>query len=582
MHKISQLTARRQNSRQHSTFKLSNYVAQLGLVTDPDDFQVIAFCPEFVPLTGGLAPAMLFGQLLYLTGSGQSDADGWVDQTQRELQQRTTLTRWAQELARRKLRQRHLLDEKWSDDPDRGRCYRINVPLLVDLWRHHYGPPVKTSGRQRPRRTLVAVTTLAPPADDAQPDPPQQTDLFLPYETPQSSPPGGPRKTASTLRESRSPSPVRSTAQAPAKHTNDSTRMEASNTQPPAASAPETTDKNSSDFPMMRVSHIPPAENPHHEIAEITSEISGMQVKTGAESIKEKQKDFSRTRGSDAPVVSVVPGAAEKKFLPAGQEQAAATPPTGPRTKPVRTPAPAQVPITEDIKAFAAERTPGFTRQDLEHHRDVWLHRCRTRKYAFEEWAEELKGYLLEAHYRAKRSGQLPAAPRTPTPATPSATDPRDAAWCEAYDDKYVRPPRRTPDEAPPAAEIPAEAGLGLAEALAAGMRFPPKAEISATAEMSGRLGTTSEPQGLRIVREALEASQGTRSGELDWCAREVLEQARDARSHGQLSVGQFHAAKARLRTAASLAEVTTIAAEIGGCSVLEPAAPGNHIPSSV
>jgi hypothetical protein len=575
MHKISQLTARRQNSRQPSTFKLSNYVAQLGLVTDPDDFQVIAFCPEFVPLTGGLAPAMLFGQLLYLTGSGQSDADGWVDQTQRELRQRTTLTRWQQELARQKLRQRRLLEEKWSDDPDHGRCYRINMAVFIEVWRRHHAPPAKTSGSKSPRGLLTPVTTSPPPMDSSQPEAPRQTDMLLTYDTP-SAAPDQTRHASASMWETRTLPPNVSPPETTGQNINDSHMMRVSRRmeepRPSAAGAPISppTDmpdgtENPNDFHMMRVSHGPPAGNPHHEIGEIINEIGSLLANAGGESIKEKQKTCARAREISPSVVSVVSDAGATNVLALGQEPPAASPPIGSTPPPVGTPAPAQVPLVEEVRGWAQKHTPGL---DLVHQHARWLAYCQAMELTFENLPKAFRRWLWEAHARATRNGHTPAAQPAPTPATPSPDAALDAQWRLEYDRLYAAEalqPARAPDHVLRAEDMPAEASQALVEALATGMGFPAEGATADASAVPSRLGVSSEPQGLRVVREALETSRGRRSGELDWRAREVLEEARDAWHKGRLTAEQLHQIKSCLRAAESLAEVHTIAAGIAG-----------------
>src|ERR1700752_4102186 len=65
-----------------------DHAVHQGLITDPREIRVVAFPPQLVPLAGGLAPALLLGQLLYWTGK-QRDPDGWIYKQQVEFQQET-------------------------------------------------------------------------------------------------------------------------------------------------------------------------------------------------------------------------------------------------------------------------------------------------------------------------------------------------------------------------------------------------------------------------------------------------------------------------------------------------------------
>jgi hypothetical protein len=84
-------------------------------------------------------------------------------------------------------------------------------------------------------------------------------------------------------------------------------------------------------------------------------------------------------------------------------------------TRPLETPAPETLPLTSDLRRWAADTVPGLP---LEHERDKFLCYARAHGLTNVDWSEALKGWWLEAHARAVRRGevQLPAAPR-PTPA---------------------------------------------------------------------------------------------------------------------------------------------------------------------
>jgi hypothetical protein len=103
-------------------------------------------------------------------------------------------------------------------------------------------------------------------------------------------------------------------------------------------------------------------------------------------------------------------------------------PPTGPGNNPPRiqqprrpqptprrpqeTPAPETLPLTDDLRRWAADAVPGLP---LDHERDKFLCYARARGLTNVDWSEALKFWWLEAHARAVRRGalQLPAVPKS-------------------------------------------------------------------------------------------------------------------------------------------------------------------------
>jgi hypothetical protein len=82
-------------------------------------------------------------------------------------------------------------------------------------------------------------------------------------------------------------------------------------------------------------------------------------------------------------------------------------------TRPPEISAPADLPLTEALRRWAAETVPGL---HVERERDKFL--CYTRAHGLHnaDWSEALKGWLLEAHARAVRRGDLQST-AAPTPA---------------------------------------------------------------------------------------------------------------------------------------------------------------------
>jgi hypothetical protein len=571
MHKISYAPARRQNSH----FSLSHFMVQQGVIHHSDEFPVIAFSVKLVPLAGGLAPVVLLDQMVFWTAINKEKDpqwDGWIYKEQQEWRQETGLTRSELELARGKLRQRGLLEERYQKFP-RRLYYRVNLDNLRATWHQQARPPARTSRSKPPRRLLTPVVTPAPPADDAQAEP-QQTTMLLAYNTAPVSVMGKNPNEIDIVQETRR----QATPPVTGKNPNEIDIVQVSRImEEPAPSAAgaqisppfdtPASEEKPHEIDIVQVSCIHSAGNLHYGIAINPNEIGTLRGTARAETTTEKEKAKSaRAREGDLPVVSVVLDAGATKALAFAQDSPAATPPTGSTTPPLGTPAPAQVSLVEEVRGWAQKHTPGL---DLAHQHARWLAYCQAMELTFENLPKAFRRWLWEAHARATRNGHTPAAPPTPTPPTPSA---EDARWREAYDRAYGEPPPRAPDEIPPAEDVPAEASLDLVQSLATSLRMPSEGDTAQAVDTSGRLGTTSEPQGLRIVREALESSQGTRSGEVSWHANQVLQQARDARYHGQLSAAQFHAIKDQLRAAMSLAEVNTISAEIAGAA--EPVEP--------
>jgi hypothetical protein len=77
--------------------------------------------------------------------------------------------------------------------------------------------------------------------------------------------------------------------------------------------------------------------------------------------------------------------------------------------RPPETPAPETLPVTDELRRWAADAVPGLP---LERERDKFLCYARAHGLTHVDWSEALKFWWLEAHARAVRRGalQLPAA----------------------------------------------------------------------------------------------------------------------------------------------------------------------------
>src|ERR1700752_4697601 len=90
---------------------------------------------------------------------------------------------------------------------------------------------------------------------------------------------------------------------------------------------------------------------------------------------------------------------------------------------------------TEDLRVWAAVHAPGL---DLAYQREKFLQYCRAKHYRFADWPEELKGWLLEAHYRATRNSHFPAAlPAAAAPTLAEGAAQQAGQWTghQAYDE---------------------------------------------------------------------------------------------------------------------------------------------------
>jgi hypothetical protein len=93
--------------------------------------RVVAYHPSFAAIGGSVTAGLFLAQLFYWHDRG-SDPDGWIYKTQAEWEEETGLSRWEQETARRRLRERGLVEEKLAGLPARLH-YRLDVERLIEL-----------------------------------------------------------------------------------------------------------------------------------------------------------------------------------------------------------------------------------------------------------------------------------------------------------------------------------------------------------------------------------------------------------------------------------------------------------------
>jgi hypothetical protein len=129
--------------------------------------RVVAYHPSFAAIAGGVTAGLFLAQLFYWHDKG-SDPDGWIYKTQAEWEEETGLSRWEQETARRRLRERGLVEEKLAGLPARLH-YRLDVERLIALLSARVertpAPPAGGEGEEGGGggRRRAAVERVTPP-----------------------------------------------------------------------------------------------------------------------------------------------------------------------------------------------------------------------------------------------------------------------------------------------------------------------------------------------------------------------------------------------------------------------------------
>lgn len=72
----------------------------------------VSFHRCLVPVAGGVTPALMLSQAIWITQTLEIASGGWFICSQEQWTQETGLTRWEQETARRALRRAGLLEER--------------------------------------------------------------------------------------------------------------------------------------------------------------------------------------------------------------------------------------------------------------------------------------------------------------------------------------------------------------------------------------------------------------------------------------------------------------------------------------
>lgn len=111
--------------------KLTDFLAEVG--------RPLAYYPSLKSITGSTVATIFLTQLIYWTGK-QNNPDGWIFKTQAELEQETGLTRYEQETARKILKTKKLIEEKYRGIP-RQLFYRVNIAEVNNLWASNQPTP---------------------------------------------------------------------------------------------------------------------------------------------------------------------------------------------------------------------------------------------------------------------------------------------------------------------------------------------------------------------------------------------------------------------------------------------------------
>jgi hypothetical protein len=153
--------------------------------------------------------------------------------------------------------------------------------------------------------------------------------------------------------------------------------------------------------PAQHENQLPPGEAEGHSVTP-----SGQMVYPRVVQQEQEKKFFSRD-GSEM-LEQHDPPADDSPPAPISQRPRQTAP------RPPETPAPADLPISDTLRPWAANTVPGL---HVERERDKFLCYARAHGLTNADWSEALKGWLLEAHARAVRRGTIhsPAA-STPAP----------------------------------------------------------------------------------------------------------------------------------------------------------------------
>lgn len=104
--------------------KLTDFLVNIG--------QPVGYYPKLTKITGGVKETLFLCQLLYWEGR-QADPERWIYKTQEEIEEETGLTRKEQETARKNLKDKGFIEEKYAGIP-RKLYYRVKLAKINSAW----------------------------------------------------------------------------------------------------------------------------------------------------------------------------------------------------------------------------------------------------------------------------------------------------------------------------------------------------------------------------------------------------------------------------------------------------------------
>jgi len=104
--------------------KLTDFLEDIG--------RPVAYYPSLVKVAGSVSAAIFLCQLIYWRGR-EADPEGWIYKTQAEISEETGLTRFEQEGARKLLKEKGILREKFSGVP-RKLYFSISLERVNEEW----------------------------------------------------------------------------------------------------------------------------------------------------------------------------------------------------------------------------------------------------------------------------------------------------------------------------------------------------------------------------------------------------------------------------------------------------------------
>jgi len=123
----------------------------------------IAYRRDFAHLFGGVMPALFLSQLFFWSDLGE-DENGWIYKTMEEWEKETGMTRSEQESARRKLKKKKVLLEKYFRRSGK-KLYKVDMDVLTNALLKQSGmqdirtvKPISRNGRSDIPQSITEIT----------------------------------------------------------------------------------------------------------------------------------------------------------------------------------------------------------------------------------------------------------------------------------------------------------------------------------------------------------------------------------------------------------------------------------------